>query len=142
MLATSLALAFGLQRARADDAVRVHAPGSCRTPDVVTIAHLTYLRQSSSSASAQDSAWRVHLNVPRIADTTNRIVVVSDSTLCTRALAAYNVAAALTDSAATEIELLQADTVFVASHPSIRSGEFVMSYVFDHAFNFLGSYLQ
>ncbi len=82
------------------------------------------------------------MHVPAVSDTANRIVVVSDSARCTAALIAFNTTAQLTDSSATEIELIQADTVFVASHPAIMSGEFVMRYVFDRGFHYLGSYLK
>ena len=103
-----------------------------------TTAHLHYLRVSSASAATGDSAWRTHTRVPLIADTT-LVRAVTDPTLCARALAAYN-AIVLPDSGATEIELLRADTVYVADHPLVCSGEWTFAYVLGSAFQYLGSY--
>lgn len=114
----------------------------CRARDAATTAHLHYLRALAISSSNAAAGWRASVHVPAVSDTANRIVVVSDSAQCTAALIAFNTTAQLTDSSATEIELIQADTVFVASHPAIMSGEFVMRYVFDRGFHYLGSYLK
>jgi hypothetical protein len=96
---------------------------------------------ASSSAPAA-ATWRASTKVPQLTDTVTNVIAISDSALCATALTAFNTTAELTDSAATEIQLLRVDTVYVASHPSIQSGEFVMSYVFDLTFHFLGAYLQ
>ena len=120
---------------------RAAAAPPCRSPDAVTARHLHYLRMTSIGTAPADSAWRAGTRVPVVADTLHDIVVVTDSSLCASGLAAYN-ALITPDSLVSEIELLQADTVFVADHPSIRSGEFVASHVFDRAFRFLGGYLQ
>ena len=107
----------------------------------MTIAHLHYLRVMSGGTSSADSAWRVGTHVPMVTDTLRDIDTVSDPALCASALVAFN-SMITPDSAATEIELLRADSVYVAAHPSIRSGEFIASHVFDRAFRYLGSYFQ
>ena len=56
-------------------------------------------------------------------------------------VAAYD-ALIIPGSLASEIELLRADTVFVVAHPSVMSGEFVASHVFDRGFRFLGTHQQ
>jgi hypothetical protein len=113
----------------------------CRAVDGVTLKHLHYLRISSVGTTAADSAWRSDTHVPVVADTLHDIGIVADSSLCAAALNAYN-ALVTPDSAATEIELFQADTVYVAAHPLILSGEFVASHVFDRSFRYLGTYMQ
>lgn len=118
---------------------RATAGASCRMPDASTTERLHYLRLASMSP--RKVAWRTATKVPLLVDTTALVDVVSDSVLCARALTAYNTIV-LPDSAATEIELLRADTVYVATHPTVRSGEFIMSYVFDSTFQWLGAYLQ
>ena len=114
--------------------------GPCRPVDAVTRSHLHYLRISSIGPLPGSVSWRVGTKVPFVRDTLTDIDVVADPHLCSRALRAYN-AIVTPDSQATEIEL-RADTVYVAAHPLIRSGEFVTSYVFDRSFRFLGAYLQ
>jgi hypothetical protein len=115
------------------------AANPCRTPDAATATHLHYLRLWS--AAPTKAAWRAGTKVPLISDTVTMVTVVSDSTLCASALAAYN-ATATPDSAVTEIELFRADTVFVAGHPRVMNGEWNIAYVFGSAFQFLSSYLQ
>jgi hypothetical protein len=115
----------------------------CRVPDAATTRHLHSLRRlaSDSSKVAGGAAWHTGSKVPIIADT-NHILVVLEPARCAAALAAFNTLLELSDSSATEIELLQADSVFVASHPAIMSGEWVMRNVFNSRFTYLGSYMN
>jgi hypothetical protein len=138
-LFTVLALSGDSSGAAAAARAPISVGSPCRAPDGATAAHLHYLRVSSIAPTK--AAWRASTNVPLVADTATLVTVVSDSTLCAGALVAFN-AIVLPDSAATEIELLRADTVYVAGHPRVRSGEWNMAYVFGSTFQVLGSYLH
>jgi hypothetical protein len=115
--------------------------GPCRASDSMTTEHLHYLRRFSIDTSPRAVAWRDGAKIPLITDTTSNVAVVSDSAACRSALVAYN-ALVTPDSAVTEIELLRADSVYVASNPSVLSGEFVGRHVFNHSFHYIGSYLK
>ena len=129
--------------ARASAPARTTASsGPCLPINATTLKHLHYVRAMASSSAPAAATWRASTKVPQLTDTVTNVIAISDSALCATALTAFNTTAELTDSAATEIQLLRVDTVYVASHPSIQSGEFVMSYVFDLTFHFLGAYLQ
>ncbi|HUQ46023.1 MAG TPA: hypothetical protein VM033_05195 [Gemmatimonadaceae bacterium] len=143
-MASILALVAMRASVQATDAPEYVSPSRSVNPCLIghgsTVGHLHYLRISSIGTTRNDSLWRANTRVPVVTDTA-AIVVVSDSLLCRGALNAYN-AIVNTDSAATEIELLRADTVYVASHPAIASGEWIGRYVLDRSFNYLGSYFK
>ena len=137
VLAASVAL---LDNANAmDRPVLIGNP--CRTPDTATAKHLHYLRLRASGASPVSVTWRGSSKVPFVTDTTGLITVVADSATCARAIASYDTLMLHGDSAVTEIEVIQADTLFVISHPLVRPGEWVGRFVVDTGMRPIAGYL-
>jgi len=116
--------------------------GPCRTPDSLTVKHLSYLRSSASSMSPDDVNWRAPA-IPHITDTTGLITVVSDSAVCSRAIVSFDTLAQLGDSGVAEIEVIRVDTVFVISHPGPqpKGSEGAGRFVVDSGMRFLQGYI-
>lgn len=118
------------------------AASACRTADSETSEHLRYLRMLAAGTSQAAAGWRASTLIPYVSDTVTKIGVVTTSKTCSQALSAYVATAQLTSGSISQVEVLRADTVMVVSNPSVMSGEFVMRYVYDSRFKFLGAYLK
>jgi hypothetical protein len=116
-------------------------PRPCRAVDVATLDHQHFLRVRAHATTGGHPQWRALVKLPFVGDTT-LIVPVTDSATCVRGVRAFNSVVELSDSAVTEIEIIRVDSVYVVSHPLVRSGEFTFRYVFDPAFRFLDAYFN
>jgi len=68
------------------------------------------------------------------------IVLVTDSTLCSRAIAVYN--AADSTQFASSLYVIRVGSVNVASNPDLPAGEYIYNYVLDANFNFLTAFFN
>jgi hypothetical protein len=103
--------------------------------------HLHYLRVRAHNPASSYANWRTLVNLPFVQDTT-LITVVTDSATCALALPAFNTTVELADSAVTEVEVIRVGSVYVVSHPLVRSGEWIFRYIFNSAFGFIDSYFN
>jgi hypothetical protein len=103
---------------------------------------LQYLRTLASESTPSAEELRAGTAIPHVADTANDVGVVTASKTCSRALAAYVVAARLEPNTVYRVEVLRVDSVLVVSNPTVMSGEHVQRYVFDARFKHLRTYLK
>jgi len=93
----------------------------CMAADAYTRFHVASLREIVRSTDPDTVEWRTTIQLPAASDSS--VVVVSDSATCARGLAAYN--SVISDTTVTSLYLIRVSTVFVASNPKLRAGEFV-----------------
>jgi hypothetical protein len=143
ILTTSAALAMmpGAAKRRAAPATVPSSAAPCRGADDYT----NNVRESILIVSRSNEAWadslRARSHVPAVSDTA--ISVVSDSTKCAAALTVYNAHARIGVPIATDIYLLRAGPVFVASNPNDGTDrDFTDQIVLDSALAYIGRFLR
>jgi hypothetical protein len=117
---------------------------ACRAADTTTSLEIIALQHEMHSTSDVDSAFINNGRLPYVAD--SAIVVVSDSTVCARALSAHNAVAGYTNAelaapASSSIYVIRVGGVYVTFNPAFRSGEFVNHFVWDSSFHLLANWL-
>jgi len=117
---------------------------ACRAADTTTSVEITGLKRAMHSTNDVDSNFVNNVHLPYVTD--SAIVVVSDSTVCARALSAHNAVAGyssaeLADRASSSIYVIRVGTVYVTFNPAFRSGEFVNHFVWNSSFHLLANWL-
>lgn len=113
---------------------------ACYGADAYSNGEITYLTARDTATTSEAAEWRQAMHLPAVAP--SQIGLASDSTVCSRALSAFNAATQYPTGPATNLYLVAVGNAYVASNPHFPSGEWTQRIVLDSAFNVLASYLK
>jgi hypothetical protein len=119
-----------------------HFSSPCRPTDSYTDFQVANLKGfTSANASSAVVALRDHAHLQVVPD--SAIVVVSDSTKCARALTALIAEVDVPSPPPTQVYLIRAGALYVASNPDIHPGRnWTEQIVMDRTFTVVGMYLR